>query len=643
MFTLSSLNKIIINKRGNHSQLVKLFFSVLSQHRELIASLLSGVIILTTWLIRDYVSSPAWMTLNCFAFAIGGYAKAKEGIEDTIKDKTLNVELLMILAAIGSAIIGYWTEGAILIFIFSLSGALETYTMQKSERDLSALIQLQPDKALRVSSGAEELVSIDQLIINDLIIVKPGDRVAADGVIVKGKSVLDESALTGEAIPIVKSISDEVYTGTINHNGSLTIKVTKKLEDSMVQKIMTLVKAAQKAKSPGQLFIERFENIYVKSVLILVLIMMVLPHYLFGWSWIDTIYRAMILLVVASPCALVASITPAMLSAISNGARKGILFKSGVHLENLEHINAVAFDKTGTLTQGRPIVTDCFIQEGKDKTSILNYASAIEKVSSHPLAEAIVAYADQHQCNQTFIIDEMTEEMGKGVSAVINGERWSIGSEKMVNQEQGWYQEHVTRLMKQAKTVVYLICEDEVVAVLGLKDQIRVEAVRAIQAFKEMGIYTVMLTGDNEHTAQSIAEEVGVDHFIASCLPEDKVTALNQLKASDQTIMMIGDGINDAPALACADIGVAMGAGTDVALETADIVLMKNNLEKLTTAYHLSCKMNRITKQNIYFSIAVISLLILTNFLQVINLPLGVIGHEGSTILVILNGLRLLK
>ncbi|MFB1050931.1 heavy metal translocating P-type ATPase [Paraliobacillus sp. JSM ZJ581] len=619
--------------------------SFLKKHHELIAAIGSGLIILVAWLIKDIIPYQLWVSFMLAAFIIGGYAKAKEGIEDTMENRTLNVELLMILAAIGSASIGYWEEGAILIFIFSLSGALETYTMQKSEKELSSLINLQPKQAMMITNDTEKLVPVDALRKHDMILIKPGERVPADGKIEKGTSTLDESALTGEAFPVTKSKNDEVYAGTVNLSGSLYITITKQVKDSFVQQIIKLVQTAQQQKSPSQLFIERFEGTYVKVVLISVGIMLFLPHYLLGWSWIDTFYRAMVLLVVASPCALVASIMPASLSAISNGARNGILFKGGVHIEQLSSVNAIAFDKTGTLTNGKPTVTDTLFDPSINTEEVLSIIATIEKESNHPLAQAIVTYCNENKIKTDLPLDHMQEESGKGVYARYQEDTWLIGNEKLFtrdDQSLSFIQQGEV-LAKQAKSIVYIGKNKTIIGLIALKDEVRQDTKQAIQAFKEAGIYTVMLTGDNNSTAQAIAKETNIDSFIALCMPQDKQEHINKLKKSHQSIAMIGDGINDAPALATADVGIAMGAGTDVSIEAADIILMQNQLSKIVHARNLSKRMNRIVKQNIYFSISVILVLIFANFTQAIDLPLGVIGHEGSTILVILNGLRLLK
>ncbi|MGP4075345.1 heavy metal translocating P-type ATPase [Halobacillus sp. K22] len=619
-------------------------FNFLKTHGELLAALLSGVLVLTAWLLSSYISESAFVFIHIAAFVIGGFAKAKEGLEDTIHEKELNVELLMILAAIGSAAIGYWTEGAILIFIFALSGALETYTLNKSQKEISSLMDLQPEVALKLTEQGYEIVPVTDLHINDLILIKPGERVPADGTIIKGASSIDESTITGESVPVTKGIEKEVFAGTVNLNGSLTVEVSKKSTDTLFQKIILMVQSAQSEKSPSQLFIERFESTYVKIVLFVVAVMLFLPHFLFGWSWMDTIYRAMILLVVASPCALVASIMPATLSAISNGARHGLLFKGGVHLENLAHLNAIAFDKTGTLTNGTPEVTDVFYAGEESKEKILSITASIEQESNHPIAQAIVRYASQEKVPLS-PVEHMQDISGNGVKAFHEGNEWKVGKPDFVGKEEAYlFQNGIAEtLAKQGKTVIFVKKNNEIAAVFAMKDTVREDTKKAIEELKKQGVYTIMLTGDNSATAEAIASEAGVDHYIAELLPEKKVEEIKKLKDHFTQVAMVGDGINDAPALATANVGVAMGGGTDVALETSDVVLIKNDLSRISQARRLSSRMNRIVKQNVVFSITIIMLLIISNFLQVIDLPLGVVGHEGSTILVILNGLRLLK
>ncbi|API91309.1 ATPase [Virgibacillus pantothenticus] len=616
----------------------------ISEHKELIAALFSGLLIAVTWSLEAYLSQPLWVILHLIAFIIGGYAKAKEGITETIRNKDLNVEMLMIFAAIGAAAIGYWTEGAILIFIFALSGALETYTMNKSNKEISSLMKLQPEKALRIDGEEKEIVPVSSLQINDIIYVRAGERIPADGEIDRGETSIDESAITGEAIPVRKTEGNEVLAGTVALDGSIYIQITKPANQTLFQQIIQMIQSAQEEKSPSQLFIEKFEGAYVKIVLVVVFFMMFIPYFLFDWTIQESIYRAMILLVVASPCALVASIMPATLSAISKSARAGVLFKGGVHIENIGHIQAIAFDKTGTLTNGKPEVTDFHIHPDYTKEEILPIAMAMEQDSTHPLAHAIVTFCRQNK------IDVLPQDIqvsvftlaGNGISAIIQNVTWEIGKPDYIGFEA--YFEHTTKqLAAEGKTIVYVKKGDQVVALFALKDTVRNDSIQAIKLLKQQGIHTLMLTGDHELTAKAIAEEAGIDEYVANCLPHEKVEEIKKLKEAYQHVAMVGDGINDGPALATANIGIAMGEGTDVALETADVVLMKNNLSRIINAIHTSQKMNRVVKQNIFFSLAVIAVLIASNFLQVLDMPLGVIGHEGSTILVILNGLRLLK
>lgn len=615
------------------------------EHAELIAALMAGIFILLAWRLDTSGQTTASVLLYLIAFCVGGFAKAKEGIEETIEDRKLNVELLMVLAAIGSAAIGYWTEGAILIFIFAVSGALETYAMNKSHREISALMNLQPEEAWLVRGGFEPMkVSVSTLQIGDHLLIKPGERIPADGVIFKGQSSIDESAISGEPLPVLKNEGDEVFAGTVNLNGAITMEMTKANSETLFQKIIQLVQSAQSEKSPSQQFIEKFEGTYVKFVLLAVAIMMFLPHFLLGWDWTTTFYRAMVLLVVASPCALVASIMPATLAAISNGAKNGVLFKGGLHLEHLSVLRALAVDKTGTLTQGKPEVTDFIVRDGEDRTKALAILAGIESQSNHPLAQAITSYAKAQGINA---LPQATIEdiPGWGMKGTIQNKEYQVGKPEFVDAQlaNDFANGVVTKLTAEGKTVIFIRDEHGIVALTALKDTVRSEAKKAVTLLKELGIQVVMLTGDNEKTAKVIAQEAGVTEYVAECLPETKVTEMKRLLTQHQFVGMVGDGINDAPALATATTGIAMGEGTDVALETADVVLMKNDLSKIAYAVRLSRKMQRIIKQNIFFSIGVIVLLIASNFLQVVDLPLGVIGHEGSTILVILNGLRMLN
>ncbi|WP_221770034.1 heavy metal translocating P-type ATPase [Listeria seeligeri] len=606
---------------------------------------ISGILIVIGWIFGSEVGEVWTAVIFLSAFIIGGFEQAKEGIQATIKTKKLNVELLMILAATGASIIGYWFEGAILIFIFSVSGALETYTTNKSKREITKLMAFQPESASRIlPNGDIEEVAAKDLRMDDIVIVRPGESVPIDGVIVRGSTTLNEAAINGESVPAMKTVGADVFGGTVNVSSAITVKVTQTFENTIFSKIIRLVETAQNEPSKTARFIERFEDLYVKAVLLFVLVMMFLPHFALGWSWNETFYRAMVLLTVASPCALVASVTPATLAAISNGARHGILFKGGVHLENLRGIKAIAFDKTGTLTNGTPRLTDRLFKANLDEKRIINVVVAMERQSLHPLAAALTKALEPEVTNKLTEI-EITDVPGWGVKAIYEDETWQIGKAGFVGEAAAkrFSGEAFEKLASEGKTIVYVAAAGEVIAMFALKDTCRLEAIQAITALKAKGIKTIMVTGDNEQTGAAIQTELGMDYVVAGCLPEKKVDVIKDLSVTYGNVAMVGDGINDAPALAHAAVGIAMGEGTDIAMETADVVLMKNDLEKIAYAYTLSERLHWISWQNICFAIAVIITLIIANVFQLINLPFGVVGHEGSTILVILNGLRLLK
>lgn len=606
---------------------------------------ISGILIIVGWLVGNEVGDFWTAVIFLSAFVIGGFEQAKEGIQATIKTKKLNVELLMILAATGASIIGYWFEGAILIFIFSVSGALETYTTNKSKREITKLMAFQPERAfLLLPNGDLKEIAAKDLQLDDMVLVRPGESVPIDGVIVRGSTTLNEAAINGESVPAMKSAGSEVFGGTVNVSSAITVKVTQTFDNTIFSKIIRLVETAQSEPSKTARFIERFEDAYVKAVLLFVLVMMFLPHFALGWSWNETFYRAMVLLTVASPCALVASVTPATLAAISNGARHGILFKGGVHLENLRGIKAIAFDKTGTLTNGTPVLTDRLFAENVDKQEIINMVVALERQSLHPLAAAITQDLDAEVTKNITEI-EITDVPGWGVQADYKGEIWQVGKAGFVGTESAreFLSGAFEKLASEGKTVVYVAKSGVVLAMLALKDTCRPEAMRTIKALQAKGIKTIMVTGDNEQAGAAIQAELGMDQVVSGCLPEKKVDVIKELSVSYRSVAMVGDGINDAPALAHAAVGIAMGKGTDIAMETADVVLMKNDLEKIPYAFALSKRLYWISWQNICFAIAVILVLITANVFQLINLPFGVVGHEGSTILVILNGLRLLK
>lgn len=617
----------------------------MTEYKELIAVGIAGVLIAIALILSAFNDVKVATACYLLAYIIGGYAKAKEGLLETFEKKALNVELLMIMAAIGSALIGYWMEGAILIFIFGISGALETYAMNKSKKEITALMGMQPQEAWRIEEdGATVLIPVTELKINDRVLIKPGEQVPTDGVVSEGETTINEAAITGESLPVLKTPGKEVFAGTLNGSGAIEIRMTKLTSETVFQKIIDLVATAQAEQSPAEQFIERFEGRYVKIILGIVGLMLFVPHYLVGWDWTTTFYRAMILLVVASPCALVASITPASLAAISNGAKRGILVKGGSYIEALSEVKTIVFDKTGTLTQGRPTDVSIYSLPLLEEAEILAILSGIERQSNHPIAQSICRQLEKQGVvsQQEFLVEEFP---GWGIKGTVAGITYKVGKESWMNQVS------VKQFLKASgfnapivgKTVVFMERDDEVVLMATLEDEVRPEAQAAIAEIQALGIQTIMLTGDNETTAKKISTTAGVPVYIANCLPADKVTEIKKLKGNNDLIAMVGDGINDAPALAIADVGIAMGKGTDVALETADVVLMKDDLTQIASTIKLSRKMKRIVKQNISFSIGVMLILIVSNFFQMMNLPFGVIGHEGSTILVILNSLRLLR
>jgi len=617
---------------------------LLKRYGEGIAALASGLLIAIAYMLEN-AAHPWSIALYVTAFVIGGFAKAKEGLSTLLLERDLDVNLLMIVAAIGAASIGYWTEGAVLIFIFSLSGALEAYTMDRSSRDISSLMDQKPETGILIKDGFETIVPIEALKKGDTVLVKPGERIPSDGIVTEGASAVNQASITGESVPVDKTTGDSVYAGTLNGEGVLFVQVTQESESTLFAKIIRLVQEAQSEKPASQKFMERFERLYARAIILVSLILIFVPPLLFHYGWEQSFYKAMVFLVVASPCALVASIMPAMLSAISNGARKGILFKGGAHLENLAGVKAIAFDKTGTLTQGKPVVTDIVPLAGYEDREILRIAASMESLSGHPLAKAIVQSAKEREISYHRPTD-FSALTGWGIQAKLDGEMWKIGKPALLSQQNrtASLMSMIERLEREGKTVSILMNERGAVGVFALRDQVRPEAKHAIARLKRIGMEIAMLTGDQERTALAIGHELGIDHVYAGLLPEDKVAKVKELKQLYGKIAMVGDGVNDAPAMASASVGIAMGAaGSDAALETADLVLMNDDTGRIADAIVLGKRSRSIIKQNMTFALSVIVLLIAANFIEGIALPLGVVGHEGSTILVILNGLRLLR
>ncbi|MDN4604401.1 heavy metal translocating P-type ATPase [Paenibacillus sp. F6_3S_P_1C] len=639
-------------------------FRAMLRNKEMQAALGSGLLMLMAWATASW-SDPVSVVLYIVAYAIGGWTKAKEGIETLVKDRDLDVNLLMIAASLGAAAIGYWNEGAMLIFIFALSGALESYATERSHKDISSLLALKPETALRIEDGNMNLVSIEDLQPGDLLLVKPGELVPADGVVFRGSSFINQASITGESLPVDKAAGDEVFAGTVNGEGALYVEVTKSAEGSLFGKIIKLVEEAQTEVPDSQRFIERFEGIYARIVVAVTLLVIGGMPLLLGWTWNDAFYKAMVFLVVASPCALVSSIMPVMLSAMSSSARRGILFKGGAHVENMAQTRVVAFDKTGTLTMGTPQVTDIVTAEGYDRAQLLGAIAAIENLSMHPLARAIVEQATKEDIVLP-IAEQVQALTGWGIEGNVDGVLWKIGKTDVIdsigsenvrygNDNQNGLGEQAvkdasvwkdirSRMEGEGKTVSVVTANGELAGLIALRDTVRPQAAAAVKRLEAMGVKVAMLTGDRPESAAVIARETGVSLVYAGLLPEDKVKQVHLLREQYGQVLMVGDGVNDAPALAAATVGMGMGvSGSGTALEVADVVLMNDNIEEIAWVIRQARRAQRTVKQNMFFAITVILTLIAGNFLQDVALPLGVVGHEGSTILVILNGLRLLR
>ncbi|HFU3705251.1 TPA: heavy metal translocating P-type ATPase [Streptococcus suis] len=615
--------------------------SNLKQHSHIITTALCLVLILMGILLLQ--TGQGWAPIFFIsAFVIGGYQSAKEGISELIFDKHLSVDLLMILAAIGSGLIGYWMEGALLIFIFSLSSTLEELAMEKSKNAIAALMNMTPPTARKIEENGDITVLDTAAIrIGDFLQVRKGDTVPLDATLISPRSIFDESMITGEPLPAEKVAGAAVIGGTINQGPTVIVQVTAEKGDALFDKIVQMVENAQESKSKTATFIENMEDTYVKVVLVVVPLFILFVHFALGWDWLTAFYRGMILLTIASPCALVASSSPATLSAISRAARKGMIIKGGDIADNIANLEAIVFDKTGTLTIGKPEVVEATYLG--DEELIKQVVQAVEKQSSHPIAQALMTYTAD--CS-AIALQSLEDVTGKGLVAGYEGDSWKIGKagfvlDSLVGPLSADLLAQIDEAESTGKTLVYVSQNDVLAAIFMVEDSLKPESKQLIAQLKEMGVTPILLTGDQEKTARYVASQVGIDRVIANCLPTDKAAVIQELQTEFASVGMVGDGINDAPALAQANVSYAMGSGTDIAMESADIVLMED-LTRIPYSIRLSKKMRSIIKQNIIFALSVIALLIISNLFQSINLPLGVVGHEGSTILVILNGLRLL-
>ena len=639
---------------------------ILGKNTELYFAILSGVTLITGFLIEKFsgLSESVPFVLYILSYIFGGYFTLKEAITKITKGE-FEIDFLMLVAAAGAAYLGEWAEGALLLFLFSLGHALENYAMGKAKKSIAALTDLAPKTALLKKDGDTVEVGIEELKVGDIIVVRPNSKISADGVIVKGNSSVDQSPITGESVPVDKlpieypekeytsksDIPDEnrVFSGTINGNNTLELKVIKEAKDSTLNRLVTMVQEAQDQKSPTQLLTDKFERYYVPAVIILV-IALNFAFLLIDETWSESLYRSLAVLVAASPCALAISTPSAVLSGVARAARGGVLIKGGRPLEDLGELTALAFDKTGTLTEGKPKLTDIESFGNIGDKELLEIAVAVEELSDHPLAKAVVRDGSKKLGKDVKIpdADDLEAVQGKGIKANYQGDTIYIGNlelfEDIHNGVPSEVSEKVRRLEGEGKTTMLIKRDDEFIGMLGLMDTPREKAKETLAQLKEIGIKKmIMLTGDNQKVADAVAREIGLTEALGSLLPEEKVEAIKKLAQQENTLAMIGDGVNDAPAMANSTVGIAMGAaGSDVALETADIALMADKLETLPFAIGLSRKAKSVIKQNLWVSLGVVALLIPATIMSWASIGIAVAIHEGSTLIVVINALRLL-
>mgnify|MGYP001199853429 FL=1 len=622
---------------------------------KVITSVISGVLLLVGWLI-GFGNAPVLISTIIFiaAIVIGGYYFGREAIEELIFERKIGIELLMLVAAVVASAMGEVLEGAMLVFLYSLSEAAEGYTEEKTRAAIKALMDLAPKVALVRRDGREIEIPVEELMVGDVFIVKPGQSMATDGEVLVGSSSVNQAPVTGESVPVEKQVGDSVFAGSINGEGALEVRATKTFADNTIARIITMVEEAQEKKGKSQRFIERFGARYSPIVLLIGILVAVLPPLFFSADWVTWITRATVFIVAAAPCALVISIPITLVASLGTGARNGVLIKGGVYVEELAKVKVIAMDKTGTLTRGEPEVTDVVLfRQNPDRLTnsqqeFLAVAAGIERRSGHPLAQAIVRHVEAQGVQPAELAD-FRSLTGAGASARLDGHTVYVGSPDLLLSKLGISLEHawddINHLQGEGKTVVLLGDEQAPWGMIAIRDNIRPNAQKAIDAMHAAGAEkVVMLTGDNERTAQAIAHELGIDEVYADLKPEDKAVKVRELTARYGHVAMVGDGVNDAPALAEATVGVAMGAaGTDVALETADVALMADDLEKLAYALRLAKRNQSVVNQNLVLSAVVISVLIIGAVGGWFTLPIAVLAHEISEFVVIGSGLRMLK
>jgi Cd2+/Zn2+-exporting ATPase len=591
--------------------------------------------------------APVALAFYALSYLAGGYDVARAALPALFRGK-FDIDLLMIAAAAGAALLGEWAEGAFLLFLFSLGHAGEHYAMDRARNAVGVLGKLMPRTAFTKRGDRLEEVPVEQLAVDDVVVVKPGERVPVDGVITAGESSIDQSAITGESVPVSRNPGDEVFAGTINQDNALDVRMTRLARDNTLARVMQLVAEAQEQKSPTQRFTETFARRFVPAVLVGTLLVIVILPLMFGWTWSASFYRGMLLLVAASPCALAIGTPAAVLAGIAQAARRGVLIKGGIHLENLGRLNTVALDKTGTLTTGHFAVTQVIGFAGTPEDEVLRIAASVEEQSSHPLAAAIVTTTRERH----IIFPSATEIenlAGKGIQAHVEGQAVLVGAIRAfagdpAAEKGSSLADTVAKLESDGQTTVIIRRGATFIGVIALADEPRALVKEVMQRLRAQGIERlVMLTGDNASVARRVAAQIGLTDVRAELLPGNKLTVVRELEQDRGVIAMIGDGVNDAPALAAATVGVAMGAGgTAVALETADVVLMGDDLGKLSFAIGLSRASARIIRQNLVIALGVIVMLLIASGFGIVPLSIAVVLHEGSTIVVVLNALRLL-
>ena len=586
--------------------------------------------------------------LYILAIIIGGFDLFKEGFSDLIK-LDFSMESLMTIAIIGAAFIGEWAEGSIVVILFAISEALERFSMDKARQSIRSLMDIAPKEALIRRNNVEQLVSVDKIDIDDIMIIKPGQKIAMDGLVINGHSSVNQAAITGESVPVEKQLDDEVFAGTLNEEGVLEVKVTKKVTDTTIAKIIHLVEEAQGEQAPAQAFVDKFAKYYTPFIIIMALLIVVVPPLFFGGDWNKWLYQGLSILVVGCPCSLVISTPVSIVSAIGNAAKNGVLVKGGVYLEEIGHLRAIAFDKTGTLTKGKPVVTDFIATSSETDINYLSIISSLESLSQHPLASAILNEADKTNVDYKSIqIEDFQSITGKGLTGIHQNIRYYIGSPKLFSAsviEETAVKVQYRQFQEQGKTAMYFGTDEQILGVIAVADEVRDSSAAVISELHKLSIeHTIMLTGDNTKTAESIGKQLGVTEIKGDLMPQEKLDSIKALRTTYNKVAMVGDGINDAPALAASTVGIAMGgAGTDTALETADVALMGDDLQKLPFIVRLSRQTLKVIKQNITFSLGIKLLALLLVIPGWLTLWIAIVADMGATLLVTLNGLLLMK